>query len=520
MQAKKHQIDIKLTISSFAAVLLLGIVAVIAPEATKSTMGDMLSFTITNLGSAFLWYVVIGSLILCYLAFTKYGSIRLGGAVPKFSHYKLFAMALCAGMGASTMYWGYMESIYYYMDPQFGIVDEAMKMEYATAFNIFHWGASGWFIYLMVAVPFGITFYIKKRRNLNLSAVLNSFFDDRLPVWFMKVIDLLFIITTLAATALTLGLGIPMISYNMGVLTGLPDNLFTGIGIIVGLSIVFSMSSYIGIDKGMSRMSDATIYLCILLLALTFLVGPSALIANNVTNGVGIMLTEFIRMSLNTDPYGNTLFPQYWTIFFWANWISYAPGVGVFITKIAQGHKLRDVILTLVIGGTIGSALIFGIAGTYTMNLMADGTIDAVGLISAGEATKLVSTVLGTMPFPSLMTALYLLTLILFCVTTLDGTSYSLTGIVTKNLDSEANVSPMFRVFWCLLLTVIPIVFLLINAQLNILKSFPVLIVVPLMPILLVLCFKATQYVRTTFGDMSAEEIERYTIQLAEEDKV
>lgn len=76
----------------------------------------------------------------------------------------------------------------------------------------------------------------------------------------------------------------------------------------------------------------------------------------------------------------------------------------------------------------------------------------------------------------------------------------------------------MFRVYWCLLLTVIPIIFLLINAQLNILKSFPVLIVVPLMPILLVLCLKATRYVTNTFGKMSAEEIERYTIKLAESD--
>ncbi|WJT08820.1 BCCT family transporter [Vibrio harveyi] len=86
---------------------------------------------------------------------------------------------------------------------------------------------------------------------MSLSGVINSLFDDRLPVWAQKFIDLLFIITTLAATALTLGLGIPMISSNLASLTGIPDNLMLGIGVILGLSVIFSLSSYIGIEKGM-----------------------------------------------------------------------------------------------------------------------------------------------------------------------------------------------------------------------------------------------------------------------------
>lgn len=519
MKLNASNVDLRLTLTSFAAVVALGVVAVLYPEGTKGTMGSMLDFTVKNLGSGFLWYAMFATAMLLYLALSKYGNIRLGGDTPKFSKFQLFTMALSAGMGASTMYWGFIEAVYYYMDPQFGIVDKPLAMEYAAAFNMFHWGAAGWFMYLIVAIPFCIVFYVKKSRRMSLSGVVNSMFDDALPLWAQKLIDLLFIITTLAATALTLGLGIPMISSNISHLTGIPDSLTMGIGIILGLSVIFSLSSYIGIEKGMARLSNATVYICAGLVGFVFIIGPSALIMNNTTNGIGIMLTEYLRMSTNTDPYGNSFFPQYWTIFFLANWISYSPGLGVFITKIAKGHKLRDLILVLVGAGTLGTSIIFGVCGTFTMDLMNTGALDAVGFINNNQPTALVTAIFGETPFPLAMTAVYLIAMVLFTVTTLDGTSYSLASISTKHLDKDANVSPMFRLFWCLLLTVIPIIFLLINAQLNILKSFPVLIIVPMMPIFAVLGYKTTAYIQQVFGKLDAKEIELYSIRLSQTDK-
>ncbi|WP_257285662.1 BCCT family transporter [Endozoicomonas sp. SESOKO1] len=509
MKLQTSNIDLKLTLISFAAVLLLGILAVIYPESVKSTMGAMLDYTVINFGSGFLWYTIFATIVLLYLALSRFGEIRMGDSKPKFSKFQLFAMALSAGMGASTMYWGFIESVYYFMDPQFGITDRDMSMEYATAYNMFHWGAAGWFIYLIVAIPFAVVFYLKKSQRMSLSGVLNSLFNDALPLWVQQLVDLLFIITTLAATALTLGLGIPMISSNIASLTGIPDNLMLGIGVILGLSVIFSLSSYIGIEKGMARLSSATIYICAFFVGLIFIIGPSALIMNNTTNGIGVMLTEYIRMSTSTDPFGNTLFPQYWTVFFLANWISYSPGVGVFITKIILGHKLRDVILILVIGGTMGSVAIFGICGTYAMNLIETGTIDGVAMIEEGQPTLLVKAIFAHSPMPMVLTAIYLVTMILFTVTTLDGTSYSLTGIVTKKLDAEANVSPVFRLFWCLLLTALPIVFLLINANLNILKSFPVLIIVLITPVFLIAAIRTLQYLQQSYHGIMEHQKEQ-----------
>ena len=516
--SSKTNVDLRLTIGSFAAVILIGVLAVLYPDTVKSSMSVMLDFTVLKMGSAFLWYTLFATVLLLYLAFSKFGNIRLGGAKPKFSKFQLFAMGLSAGMGASTMYWAFIESIYYYMDPQFGIIDKAQAMEYATAYNIFHWGAAGWMTYLLVAVPFALVFYLKKNNNISLSGVANSLFDGKIPLPIQKLLDFLFILTTLAATALTLGLAIPMISANVSQITGISESLYLGIGIILGLSLIFTCSSYIGIEKGMARISSATIYISVLLVCMILVVGPTALIINNTTNGLGIALSEYIRMSTNTDPFGNTYFPQYWTVFFLANWISYSPGVGVFIIKIAKGHKLRDVLIYLAGAGTLGTSIIFGVCGTYSMDLMNTGAVDAVSLIQAGNPTELVTQIFNSSPTPIILTSVYLVCLILFCVTTLDGTSFSLAGITTRKLDNNANVSPVFRLFWCLLLTLVPIVFLLINANLNIFKSFPVLIVVPMMPIFTVLGLKALGYVKKEFGELTPKEIEQHSVALFERD--
>lgn len=515
---KNMNVDWKLTLSTFSAVIFIGILAVVYPETVKSTMGSMLDFTVLKLGSGFLWYTIFATILLLYLSFSKFGNIRLGGAIPKFSKFQLFAMGLSAGMGASTMYWAFIESTYYFMDPQFGIVDRAQAMEYATAYNMFHWGIAGWMTYLLVAVPFALVFYLKKNNKVSLSGVANSLFDNKIPLSVQKLLDFLFIITTLAATALTLGLAIPMISANVSQLTGIPQSLYLGIGIILSLSLVFTFSSYLGIEKGMARISSATIYVTILLVCLILIIGPTALIINNTTNGMGIVLSEYIRMSTSTDPFGDSFFPQYWTVFFLANWISYSPGVGVFIIKIAKGHKLRDVLIYLAGAGTLGTCVIFGVCGTFSMNLMNTGAVDAVGLITDGNPTELVTQIFNSSPMPFLLTSVYLLCLVLFCVTTLDGTSFSLAGITTRKLDSNANVSPLFRLFWCLLLTLVPIIFLIIDADLNIFKSFPVLIVVPMMPIFAILGIKACGYVKKEFGELSPKEIEKYSVELFERD--
>lgn len=511
VEKKESNIRWGVTAACAAVVFTLGILAAVIPEKVKvafSTVFDIFGF---KLGWTYSLFTLIMTVVVIAVAFSKYGQIYLGGDTPAFSKFKLFAMSFAAGMGGSTMYWAFIESIYYYMDPQFGIVDSAMAKEYATAFNLFHWGPMGWALYLSIGIPFLIVFYVKKSRDMSFSGLFSSLYEGKIGSWKRNLLDFLFILVTLFATALTLGLIIPMISSTLSNFLGVPDTLMSGILIILALAILFTLSSYIGIEKGMARISNATMYIALALMVIVLIVGPTFFILNNITNSMGIVLKEYLRMSLNTAPYGSSGFPQWWTIFFIANWFSYAPGIGVFITKISKGHRLKDVILILMGGGSIGCFTFLGICGSYTMKLMDTGAIDAVGMINAGNPAGVIDGVFRASGIPSIMFILYLLGMILFTVTTLDGTSYSLTAAASRKVSANGDVNPVFRLFWCLLLTVIPITYLLIGADIALLKTFPVAIVFPLIPLACLAMKKTMDVLKNTYGKLPGDRIGEIT---------
>lgn len=511
MEKKENNVRWGVTAACASVVFILGILAAVIPEQVKNAFAVIFDIFGFKLGWVYSLFTLIITIVVVAVAFSKYGQIYLGGDKPAFSKFKLFAMSFAAGMGGSTMYWAFIESVYYFMDPQFGITDSAMAKEYATAYNMFHWGPMGWALYLSIGIPFLIVFYIKKSRDMSFSGLFSSLYDGKISPWKKNLLDFLFILVTLFATALTLGLIIPMISSTLSNFLGVPDTLMSGILIILVLAVLFTLSSYIGIEKGMARISNATMYIALALMVIVLVVGPTFFSFNNITNGIGIVFQEYFRMSLNTAPYGESGFPQWWTIFFIANWFSYAPGIGVFITKISKGHKLKDVILILMGGGSVGCFTFMGICGSYTLHLMDQGAVDAVGMIDAGNPAGVIDSVFRASGIPAVMFILYLLGMILFTVTTLDGTSYSLTAAASRKVSANGDVNPVFRLFWCLLLTVIPITYLLIGADISLLKTFPVAIVFPLIPLACMAMKKTMDLLKDNYGKYSADKIREIT---------
>ncbi len=60
-------------------------------------------------------------------------------------------------------------------------------------------------------------------------------------------------------------------------------------------------------------------------------VGPTVFILDTFTNRLGLLATNFVRVSLYTDPVGQPGLPQTWTVFYPAWWIAYAPVMELFV---------------------------------------------------------------------------------------------------------------------------------------------------------------------------------------------
>ena len=95
-------------IISLALVALFVVWGALAPMSLAAVMQMALGSTIANFG----WFYLLsmfGFLVFAlYLAFGRFGTIRLGGedAEPDFSRHSWFAMLFAAGMGIGLVFWG------------------------------------------------------------------------------------------------------------------------------------------------------------------------------------------------------------------------------------------------------------------------------------------------------------------------------------------------------------------------------------------------------------------------------
>src|SRR5690625_72825 len=323
--------------------MLLSIVVILLavfPNGGLEVIENVFNFTTNTFGVGLLWFSLFCTIVCVYLFFSKYGNIKLGEGKPKYSLFSYIAMIICSGLASASIYFSFVEWAFYYTSPALGIDAESTQaVEYAMAYEFFHWGLASWPPFAVAALPIAYSFYVRKYKGMRFSSVLENMMTSKYKYPLGKVEDILFMITVLGALGVTLGLGVPIISTLVSNITGLPDGFGLNIGVVVFIALLFSLSSFVGVDKGMKRISDWNINFAIIFILFLLISGPTLFLLKSITNSLGIHLQNYLSMVLWTDPIGNSGFPEAWTMFFICFAISYAPLMALFITKISQGRK-------------------------------------------------------------------------------------------------------------------------------------------------------------------------------------
>jgi BCCT family betaine/carnitine transporter len=278
------------------------------------------------------------SLAVLYLAFSKYGNIRLGAGKPEYSTATWVFMFICAGMGSSTLYWGVMEWAYYYQTPGLNIARSAQALEYSVSYSFFHWGISAWSIYALASLAMAYHFHVRKKSGLNLASIIEAVTGFKATGPVGRAVDLIFLLTMMGALTVSLALTASTLTRGLADLAGTPNTFTVQLLVIGAVAVLFSLSSYIGIDGGLQRLSKMVCVGALLFAAVVLLVGPTQFTLNNTANSIGLMLQHYVQMSLFTDPAGDGAFTRNWTVFYWLWWVSYAPGVAMFVARVSRGR--------------------------------------------------------------------------------------------------------------------------------------------------------------------------------------
>lgn len=518
-------------------VLLVAVVPMMVfPKASQDVITRINDAISGSLGAV---YLALGLLILgfvLYIAFGKYGNVTLGKATdrPEFNNFSWAAMLFCAGIGSDILYWGVIEWAFYYQVPPNGakgMTDEALS--YATTYGMFHWGPIAWAIYVLPALPIGYLVFVKKKPVYKISQACRPILKGQTDKLLGKIVDILFIFGLLGGAATSLALGVPMISAGIERLTGLDgENMVMRSIILLTITVIFAISSYTGLKKGIQKLSDVNVWLSFLLLAFVFIIGPTVFMMETTVTSVGDLLKNFFHMATWLEPFGGidgrkeTNFPQDWTIFYWSWWIVYAPFIGLFIARISKGRTLKEVVLGTMVYGTLGCILFFGIFGNYAVYLQITHEFDVIHFLNHHSTEATIIEVMHHLPMPSITIVLFLISAFLFLATTFDSGSYILASASQKVVIGEplrAN-----RLFWAFALCLLPFSLMLVGGEraLEVLKTASILASVPLIVIFLIMMIS---FMRTLGNDRirlqqradKHKEVERRSLRIVQvaEDK-
>ncbi|MCT4509590.1 MAG: BCCT family transporter [Tepidibacter sp.] len=510
MNIEKKRVKYDKLLISISMALVLIIVAFLAlkPEASQNVASKIFGLFTDIFGSGVLLFTFLGILLLIGITLSKYGSIRLGTEKPEYSTFKWVAMMICCGLGAATVYWAFMEWAYYIGTPGIGIEPgSTLAYEMSVTYTMFHWGVSAWTLYALAAIPVCYHFYVRKNGGLSFSSVVSSMTGIKADGILGRIIDVIFIFTCFGGLSITLGVSVPLVTQVICSVIGMTPTFTMNIILIVIISVIYSFSSYIGIQKGMSKLADWNTKLAILFCILILLMGPTLFIMKNCVNSFGLMIQNFVRMSLYTDPVQNNGFPESWTIFYWLYWIAYAPFTALFIAKVSKGRTIRSVIINTLVSGSCGCFFFFGILGSFAMERQVSSVIPVVDMLSNGLDKEAIVEMLQSLPGGNILLILFAIITIFFLATTLDGAAFTMASTATPGLKNNEEPHPIHRLFWCAMLALVPLTMIMIGANLNTIKTCAVATAVPLVFIMIVMLHGWLKWMMEDYANKNSIEI-------------
>ncbi len=453
---KSAPIDRQVFWPALICVIAAIIPLMVFPAQSEVVLSRLFSFITSRFGSLYLWFTFSAFVMLLWFAFGRYGGVKFGDAdaEPEFRKLSWIAMLFCAGIGTSLLYWATIEWVYYYQAPPFGLEPRTPEAaDWAAMYGMYHWGPLAWALYCIPALPIAYSFHNKKIPFLRISQACRGVIGDRADGPLGKLIDVLFIFGLVGGTGTSLGLGTPILSESISTLTGIQRTFAMDAFVIVVWTAIFATTVYLGMERGIKRLADINVYVGFFLCAFVLVFGPTIFILDSFTNSVGILATNFVKMSLSTDPVGQGGFPQTWTVFYWAWWIAYAPFMGLFVARISKGRTVREVVMANLVWGSLGCWLFFALFGNTAMHDELNGVVPVIQIMNDASPQAAIVAVVSALPMGTFVLLLFVVMAFVYSATTLQASAYTIASVASRDLRAgESEPLRWNRLFWALAL--------------------------------------------------------------------
>ena len=271
----------------------------------------------------------------------------------------------------------------------------------------------------------------------------------------------------------------------------------TQVLLIAGVTGMALASVLSGMEKGVKRLSQVNLLLALLLLAFVMTLGPTLHIVTGAVTSLGQYLVVIGPLS-NWVGREDVDFVHDWTIFFWAWWISWSPFVGLFIARVSRGRTVRELITWMLIIPTLIVAIwMNAFSGTALLQYVDAGHPDVVAAVQAQQPEIALFALLETLPLAGVTSAIGLVLLVVFFVTSSDSGSLVI-DTITAGGRLEAPVAQ--RVFWCVFEGLVAIA-LLLGGGLVAAQAATISAGLPFALVLVAMCYSTWKGLRASTAD-------------------
>ncbi|MBS7691836.1 BCCT family transporter [Pseudomonas lalucatii] len=364
-------VDARITLVSTAIILAFVAFCAVMGEQAGSIFGELSTGILLN----FKWfYLAMASGVLVYLLYlmvSRFGNVTLGkdGEKPEFSTVSWLSMLFSAGMGIGLLFWSVAEPMWHYAGNPFSATAlSAESAQTAMRVTYFHWGMHAWALYLMPALCLAY-FSFRKGKPLSIRSTLTPLFGEaRMNGWLGATFDILIVVVTAFGIATSFGLGVEQLATGIKTLTGIEMGIGMKMLLILGISLVAIMSVVSGVDRGIKLLSLWNMGLSLVILAAVMAFGPTRYILNTILEGTSDYAQSVIGMSLWSDTQNDAGWQNWWTAFYWAWWLTWAPFVGTFIARISRGRTIRQLVMGSLVIPVLFSFVWIGTFGGAALN--------------------------------------------------------------------------------------------------------------------------------------------------------
>lgn len=488
-----RNIEKKIFIPAFLILVMILVPIYLIPDQVDSVISVLFAVCTGEFGWLFLLTCLASFGFLFWISFSKYGDVKLGSPEekPQYKDLSWIAMLFTAGVGTSIIILGFLEPIYYVSGPPFDLEPFSKEAyEYAHMYGQFHWGFSAWAIYNPAIIATAYMMFVRREKKMRLSAACRSVIGKHADGWPGHLIDILVVFGIVGSISTSLGIGAPVLSTVIREVFGIPEQYDFAVCVLVLIIwvLIFGTSVYLGLDKGIQNLSNINVVLAFVFMLIVLLAGPTIDIFKMEVNSIGLYISQFVRMSTYTDPFGNGKFTQEWTAFYWGWWLAFMPMMGMFVAKISRGRTIRNVACGQLLWGTLGCCTSFMIFGGYSLYLQKSGTVDLAGILESQGQSAAIVAIMETLPLSRFMMLFLCIVCFVYLATTIDSCAYVLAGVTTKRLGDQEEPARWNRIVWAILFCLLSIGLMVIGG-LEAVKTISVLTGLPLIAVNFILMF-------------------------------